>query len=740
MAVWDDPTSAPDTLNRAEFAERVAKGLSEWTTNESLVTAIYGPWGSGKTWLLKTLEKNLTRTGSTTICHFSPWQYESSAQITAEFFGAVSKVFDKPEDKTEKARLRATLFKKLGLAVTIGQIGALTASTALAVPLAVPGVFDWLKKLLKVGQDRAEIAAQEPGIAELRSQLLKLFREPDAKKILVMIDDLDRLEDEQIRLILRFVKTTANFPNLNYLLLGERGQLAAALNKISDGQGDRYLEKIVQIPLTLSRANSHQIRGRLWDGLAIIASGCGYELENHLERFESFWREFLRKSLQNYRSVHRLLTTVSFHAKCLTKDGTLEVDLLDLLGIDFMRVNAPKMYDKLASDRPDSAWLISNRDYSSTEKERKDSVVALELINGKELDQISSFHLLVHLFPGFYSLLPETTKQRGFAGDDHQKFKLSPADRPIWDERFQPLYFQITSNAGFLPTSRYREFVSLKNALDMVRRFEEWAPRGWRSQLLSYLNDDPSFFDSHDNLEEFLLALSSVSDELETDGSILGRELDTAARLWMKRFAKIPEGDRLQLIRRLVEESRGISILLLVIEELRNRNNAEFFEGAKAEAAIPPATKEEIEEITESFLPKIEKRFMLRKFPVGPNQAWRLYRLAHAIGPVRLESILQRELAQDDADAAWAIAKAVISGLMPQLSLDLYKIDSVGPAASRNVIEALLQFASADFWSDFYNLASKKEALSEVDSVVILHIKTGLEALRDSSDSNIEDE
>lgn len=278
MAVWDDPSSAPDTLNRSEFANRVAKGLSDWSSNESLVTAIYGPWGSGKTWLLKTLEENLTGTGETTICHFSPWQFESSAQITVEFFASVSKVLDKPEQKTEKARQRATLWKNLGHAVTVGQITTLTASAALVVPLAVPGVFDWLKKLLKVGQDQAETAAQAPGISELRSRLLRLFSEPDAKKILVMIDDLDRLEDEQIRMIFRLVKATANFPNLNYLLLGERGQLAAALDKISDGQGDRYLEKIVQIPLTLPRASNHQIRSRLWDGLAIVADTCGYEL------------------------------------------------------------------------------------------------------------------------------------------------------------------------------------------------------------------------------------------------------------------------------------------------------------------------------------------------------------------------------------------------------------------------------------------------------------------------------
>lgn len=731
ISTWDDPSFAPDTLRRSEFAKRVAKGLSQWSSNESLVTAIYGPWGSGKTWLLRRLEENLTKDANITVCHFSPWQYENSAQITSEFFATISRALDLEIEQNPKGQTRAILWKKLGQAVVVGQITAITVAAALGAQMPDTSALVALKQLLNVGEDGAKTTPGIRGISEIRSDLYNLFIEPEAKRILVMIDDIDRLEDDHIRMIFRLVKTTANFPNLHYLLLGERRQMAGALDGISNNQGDRYLEKIVQIPLTLPQANGHEIRGRLWEGLEIVARECGYKLESHVERFESFWRGFLRKSLLTYRNVHRLLVAVSFHAKCLTRDGALEVDLLDLLGIDFMRGHAPKMYDLLSSDPPDSVWLVSNTEYGHDVKDRKDSKAVLKLVNECELDAVSSFRLLVYLFPGFYSLLPETTKQRRFSGNDHQKFKLSPAHRPVWDDRFQPLYFQITSDAGFFPANRYREFLSLKDPLAMIERFDSWAKLNWRDQLISALNDDPAFCESGKNAEAFLLALSSVSDELETDGSIIDRELDTAARLWLKKFGTIPEPQRMALLRRLVTESKGISILLLVIEQLRARSKSEFYKGTQAEAVIPSVSKNEVEELTDLFMPQIERRFMSRYFPVAPNQAWRLYRLAHAIGPFRFEKVLRRELAQIETDAGWSIAKAVIASLMPSIRLDLFTEDSVIPAASRNIIEGLFQFASADYWREFLNLENGKANLSEVDSVVLRHIQTGLEALNE---------
>jgi predicted KAP-like P-loop ATPase len=45
-------TVKDDFLGRQKFTEHFAKSLSDWNESESLVIALYGAWGSGKTSLL----------------------------------------------------------------------------------------------------------------------------------------------------------------------------------------------------------------------------------------------------------------------------------------------------------------------------------------------------------------------------------------------------------------------------------------------------------------------------------------------------------------------------------------------------------------------------------------------------------------------------------------------------------------------------------------------------------------
>lgn len=261
-----------------------------------------------------------------------------------------------------------------------------------------------------------------------------------------------------------------------------------------------------------------------------------------------------------------------------------------------------------------------------------------------------------------------------------------------------------------------------------MRLFEEWAPKGWRIQLLQRLNDDPGFYESDSDPREFLLALSSISDELDATGAILERELDVARRVWFKRFSTLTEREKLPFIEKLIRESLGISLLLLILEYLRNRNGAEYFKGAKADQSIPNASEEEIESLTELLLPNVEKRFIMRKFPVGPTEADRFFRLAHAIGPNRLEKVLEKDSELNGYDCSWAIAKAVCVGLCPQLRLDLLDLKSVGHPASDNVLKTLSQFASHQYWLNFYEIAVPQKPEKEGEIAILQHIAAGLEA------------
>lgn len=265
----------------------------------------------------------------------------------------------------------------------------------------------------------------------------------------------------------------------------------------------------------------------------------------------------------------------------------------------------------------------------------------------------------------------------------------------------------------------------------MIDLLKTSATKGWRLQLIAHLKEDPVFIDSLDDPREFLVALSSVSDDLKADEPMGLREFDAGCRLWFKVFSLIPEDERLAFIERLFSESAGVSIPLLILEHLRDRNQATFFDGIRAGFEVPAASLEDIERLTDLIFPEVKLQFRSRRFPISADEEFRFYRLAHALGPERVEKLLVPEVSSDDLESSWAITKAVIGGLRPSLNLNLFAKGSVGELASQHILARLSQFASEEHWMMFAETAAGRGGLDEEKATILLHIETGYRVVRD---------
>src|SRR5437773_971172 len=78
-----------DLLGRSSFAERLAASIRGWSGKDSLVIALYGVWGTGKTsvknMILEKLRKAAARM-TPQIVEFSPWQVSGTGSIVGTFF------------------------------------------------------------------------------------------------------------------------------------------------------------------------------------------------------------------------------------------------------------------------------------------------------------------------------------------------------------------------------------------------------------------------------------------------------------------------------------------------------------------------------------------------------------------------------------------------------------------------------------------------------------------------------
>lgn len=95
-----------DLLGRADFAESFAKAIEGWRHRDSLVVALYGAWGSGKT-SLKNMTLDFLKGGDAIdIIEFSPWEWASQEQIAEAFFDQIGGALGK-RGSSRNARERA---------------------------------------------------------------------------------------------------------------------------------------------------------------------------------------------------------------------------------------------------------------------------------------------------------------------------------------------------------------------------------------------------------------------------------------------------------------------------------------------------------------------------------------------------------------------------------------------------------------------------------------------------------
>lgn len=724
VKVWDDPKNATDLFAREAFAGRISSALSNWKKDESLVVALFGNWGTGKTWLLHRIRDQLEQEENFTVCDFSPWQFESNEQISSEFFTAILEVLR--EDSSPDHKERAKLWATLGAMVSVAKIGTTMASMANpAIAVANP-ILSGIGKLLSAGENAADTATQQEDLTltGVRASLLNLFKAEDAPKILVTIDDLDRLPDEQIQMIFRLLKTTVNFPNLHFLLLGERHQLAKALDPVAHNEGDRYMEKIVQVPVYMPEIDSVLLKNRMQEGLALIADRYGYTItsERLSGRDEALWNDFLKIKLTNLRAIYRLLTVVEFKCSALSYDGKLEVDLLDLLSIEYLRLYAPKTYGKLLGDL---FYLTHGFRRIPTAKQGPDEETdSLDILNDSELGGRGAYHACSHLFPKFPEAVSNWSANHMPASERKPKVALLSSERPISDPSYQPLYFKLSLDEKILNRSSYETVLNeaderkLEGQLLGLESHVRWL-------LFQHMLAEDTFVDKVKSLESWLKALSNVSDALDDTNTIFRTsESRYAYRVWLRLFEVIPsDASQVTFIESLFGQTEAVTLLAILLEDLRNAADIIYAKNRfDRNESLPCLDKETLNSFSDQLLQITLKALRAKSYPISNQSGGRLYRLIHAIGCKRFEEIL-RDPGAINFEGAMTIAEAIAIAILPRYHTNLMSPDSLDPKLSSTYFNELVVFASPEFWTDLVKRKPDELNLSEQQNTLFEHIR-----------------
>ncbi|MEA2875051.1 MAG: hypothetical protein QOF14_247 [Hyphomicrobiales bacterium] len=432
--------SADDKLERSAFIERLASSLIDKDTGKAtgVVVGITGPWGSGKSSILNLLKESIkTNYPDTLIVRFDPWLVAGRNDLIAEFLKELMGSISSDQTRFKK-------FKKAGTA--IAEYGAHLAPAANYWMPGVGAVFSGILRAIS-----RFLSGKKESLIDLRLQVMNELSQAPAP-VIVLIDEIDRVEDEEIRTVAQLVRSVADFPAISYVLAYDADRVAQALGSGTTAarrkeHGRSYLEKIVQLEIPLPVTFDDEITKLISADLKSLQNALSLpEFFDTNERYQRLMQHLAGDVIRTPRDVRRLVG--NYHVlRGMLKD---EIDWVDLLGYSALLVKAPETVRAMRNepddflDSPTSARGLAR--YFAREKQTPED--KLDLLIPQSEQSLGIKNLVSFLLPSlskddsepathsdaFQQRRPFLTTLRlgllpgAFSRDDIQRILKSPGD------------------------------------------------------------------------------------------------------------------------------------------------------------------------------------------------------------------------------------------------------------------------------------------------------------------------
>jgi hypothetical protein len=245
------------------------------------------------------------------VVSFSTWLPGSQETLTSYLFSDISRECNK---QYVVPGLRQSTRK---LATALGQ--------------NLPFLSDYLKLLPPT--------TQKDDISELKSALLRL-----PKRVVVLLDEIDRMEKDEVMSLLKVIRGMATLPNVSFVCAGNLDTLVQITEK-----DHQYFEKFFPVVRSVPEPEPAALRKTGVDRLVAAFASCDWfktsgEADEFRDRIDGVWSARIAPFCTNLRATGLLANDVSVGAAPLRR----EVDPVDLTLIEMLDRFAPAAYELVA--------------------------------------------------------------------------------------------------------------------------------------------------------------------------------------------------------------------------------------------------------------------------------------------------------------------------------------------------------------------------------------------------------
>ena len=214
-----------DLLERNKVINQITSTIINCNNDSKFVMSLKGDWGSGKTTILNNVKDKLKKENLVFIDDFEPWVYGDNKSLLVAFFD--------------------TIMKNTNCGFRINEINKFTKTYLKTITTNIGYSIDYLFE-------------NTTNIDRIK-EIINNYLESNNKKIVLVLDNLERCSSEQILFILKTIHNLFDFKRIIYILSYDE----SAMKKHFESKLDidySYLEKIVQLEFSVPKLDRNVLQ------------------------------------------------------------------------------------------------------------------------------------------------------------------------------------------------------------------------------------------------------------------------------------------------------------------------------------------------------------------------------------------------------------------------------------------------------------------------------------------------
>lgn len=330
ILIEDNIKIQKDLFGRDQIISNLSSSISSsMKYNNCFTIGVVGEWGSGKSTIIDLAIKELKSNNKFIIIDdFDPWVIKSEDALILTMYNTI----------TENLEMNISYFKRKNI-----QNALINITTNL--PYIGKGIGRFFENKIDDYTEYKEIKA------ELEENL-----EKSDKRLIFILDNLDRISKNNILFLLTLIETLFNLPNITYVVSYDRDRL----NKIIDPCkiNPKYIEKIINKEIIVPKIHNSVKQNIFYNCLkkCIIWEGC--------DQFSDEIPKKIATKFDNIRSFIRFLNLIIYDVNYTSLE---QYDYIIIRTIEFLDYN---LYLKIY-DNKDFVTKIIKDEKDLTEKDKK---------------------------------------------------------------------------------------------------------------------------------------------------------------------------------------------------------------------------------------------------------------------------------------------------------------------------------------------------------------------------------